>query len=175
MMKQKFLIVFVLVICSSFYARPIVLNVNTELENAKFIKIIKVLSYNEKQGLILFENDNDKKIDSAIVRGRVLSQPVTEIDQNNPTTRGKVILSGCLPAIGDKVLVVINDAKQVRLFAYEKDKYYRFWTTKLSNSLTLFTLEPPTLPIYPNDDFYNKGTSCFDGCLYPIDQIELKQ
>ncbi|PIY12170.1 MAG: hypothetical protein COZ18_02695 [Flexibacter sp. CG_4_10_14_3_um_filter_32_15] len=172
-MKSKIVVLLVLFVCSSF-ARPIVFNIQKELREAQNIVEGKILNYNTKDTKVIYQNITTGKIDTAIAIGHILSKPTFELDQNTISTN-RSILSGCVPMVGEEVLIVINDSNKVRLFAYKKDEYYRFWTPQAATSLSLFSIELPTLPIFPNDDYYNKGGVCFDGCLYPLNKIELRQ
>ncbi|WP_338791766.1 hypothetical protein [Bernardetia sp. MNP-M8] len=173
-MKSKILVLFVLFVCSSF-VKPLPFNIHKELEEAQRIVKGTILSYDTENIIIKFQNKTTNKIDSAVVAGGLLNESSKEID-NKVSVRNKLTLSGKLPAIGEEVLMVISDKNYVRLFAYEKKDYYRFWTPIMAGSLSIFHFESPALPIFPNDSYYNVGDGrCFDGCLYPIDQIELRQ
>ncbi len=158
--------------CSSF-ARPIVFDFQNEIKNAKKIVEVTVLRY--ENNTLTFRNNATSIIDSADVRCcKQLEKSVQEVDIiNNSNGRGQ-FLTMSIPAINENVLIIIDNRNEVRLFAYKRDKYYRFWTPISSNSLTLFKYEFPALPITDNKS-YNVGYGCFDGCLYPIDQLELRQ
>lgn len=172
-MKSKIVVLFVLFVCSSF-ARPFIFNIHKELKDAERIVQGTILKYD--RGLLSFKNDSTGLIESTNVSGGMLRNPARETDSLAVKENYLSILSGRFPTVGEQVLIVINDENDVRLFAYKKDGYYRFWTPKISNSVSHFAFESPVLPIFPNYSFYNPRQGlCVDGCLYPIDQLELRQ
>ena len=81
-------------------------------------------------------------------------------------------LAGKWPDPGDKVLVVINSAGRVELFAKRLNNKYRFWdptSIPFGNSVFLIPKEPEYQPIDNCDDIFpglREGyLTCTDGCL----------
>ena len=173
-MRQKFLILLVFAICSSF-ARPILFDIDKEINEAKRIVKGTIVSYDEENAQVTFLNSTTGKTETARAIGNIMAESPQESDARITNTNIS-ILTGSVPMIGQEVLMVINETNLVRLFAYEADGYYRFWTQIRAGSVSLFKFELPALPLQTRNPFYGaSGIFCIDGCLYPIDQIELKQ
>ena len=153
------------------FGKPIRIIVSDLLGSAKYIDEVVITNYDGK-GKIYFQSLKYKDTINNASCGRLIKNgwnfPYKK--QNNYWTENQ-------PFIGDKVLIVIDRNDRVKVYGKKVNMDYRLWSPLISGSIAMFDFEKPLKPIDKSklleNSNPNKNMTCWDGCLIPIDQLNL--
>ena len=169
---MKFIIatIFLLFQLHSF-GRPIRIVVSDLLGSAKYIDEVVITKYDGK-GKVYFQSLKYKDTINNASCGRQITNgwnfPYRQ-EENNWTENQ--------PFIGDTVLVIIDGYDRVKIYGKRIKNDFRLWSPLMSGSLAHFNFESPIKPVEKtkilNNSDTNKTMACWDGCLIPVDKLDL--
>ncbi len=171
MKKIAFLFAFISSIAFTANAKVKFLYIKELLRNAKTIKSIIVIGYNETTMLYKFENGNDTFKISCKVKEQSEGFRIALIKGGGML---ETDLAGSWPKVGQQVLIVISKVNHALLFANKEGGYYRFWdpnSIAFANSIFVFPKEKSFKPLKLCIDNLSikkeseSFSSCSDGCL----------
>ncbi len=167
-----FLVCSALLLLAEFaQAEPRSVDLNSELEGASVVAEVTVLQYMDDRLWI-------QSVRDTFVRAEVPYSdypgwnPKRFIQENWKNERRRTAL---WPPVGSTVLIVLNNAGTVSLFAEAVSEGYRFWSPMMTGSVALFECEPPAKVLEPfpaKGEFYKNKS--WDGCLVPVSAVKWK-
>ena len=174
-MKKSYLtIIAVLIFTISVFAESRGVYLDKEIRNSLLTEYVEITNYTDST--IVFKIIKNNKIESAKAIGGLVKQ-----GQNESNKFG----TDYWPSIGDKVLIVVSQNREVSLFATIQNKNYRFWSPIATGSLAIFSFKKPATNLsgkkgktvtlqnsrFKNTYIENYQTSYEDGCLLPINKL----
>lgn len=177
MMRLLSIVTFTFVTSFVSNAKVIVIDIKKTLQDAKTIKTIIVLGYKDSTMFYRFANSKDTL--SINCKSKQFSEPFRQTLIEKKVIL-KTDLAGKWPAVGQKIIVVINKCNRVSLFATKIGEDYRFWdpnSVAFANSIFSIPKERPYKPLVncnglgrsDNENYW----TCSDGCL--VIALELKE
>lgn len=165
----------VLIVCLLFqlhsFGKPIRIEVADLFGSAKYVDEVVITKYDGK-GNVYFQSLKFKDTINNASCGRKITNgwnfPYQQ-EENNWTENQ--------PFLGDTVLVVIDGYNRIKVYGKRIKSDFRLWSPLMSGSLAYFNFESPNRPIEKSkllsDSDTTKIMSCWDGCLIPVDKLDL--
>jgi hypothetical protein len=151
--------------------------IQKELDKAKIITVVSVNKYTDSSMLCYAMNDTFNLKYSP--RPVSILLPAMENTLNEEVLEKK--LAGQWPAIGQKVLLVIDSSDRIKLFAVQIKDQYRFWdpnSVPFSNSIFFYPKNSAYRSLNVCLQFIDEKSdylTCEDGCLVDIGVVNERQ
>ena len=168
----KIFLLFLMLIVSNYsLSKPRTVFIDTELQLAKFIGEVTVLSYTDST--INYLHGKDTLISFTLEKILFEEDRKYIIKQTHDIGEDTNYLTGSWPKTNDKVLLVTDSNNNVSLFAKKTSSYYRFWSPTygywtMSISMFVYPLPYKVLPSKKEMTTVNPESElrmCWDGCI----------
>ena len=164
-------IIFLLITTVGVFAESRAIYLDKEIRNSLLTEYVEITNYTDST--IVFKTIKNGKIGSAKAIKAVVKQ-----GQNENNKFG----TEYWPSVGDKVLIVVSQDREVSLFATIQNKNYRFWSPIPTGSSAMFLFQKPATNLSGKkgkkvtlQNTENYQTSNEEGCLLPINKLDKKQ
>ena len=154
-------------------AKPRLINLIKELDEASLILKVKIVAY-ENNALVVEEVGNSGNVYKVKYSKDPSWLPETIIEKEKFGKMYSEFYSEQWPPIGSLVLIVVDQHNIVSLFAFRLNMgAYRFWSPQMTGSYAYFECKPPSKPLPNLIDKENKFVS-IDGCLLDPSVIKIR-
>lgn len=167
-MKKIIFLLFLFGLCSLSFAKPITIDFDKELREAKSITYVQVLSYTKNRMHVKHIATGKKmKFDSKEKKGAEDMRSNMQAKYPSPDQ-----MQWYWPKVGECVLLLCDASNRIKLMAIREGDNYKFWDPIMRISGSAFYFSPPAKPTNFCNNLYPNANRCFDGCLYPVGLIE---
>jgi hypothetical protein len=161
---MRVLTILILLLSNGLSAKPITFVVSDLFGSAKFVGEVVITGYNGTSKIFFESTQYKDTISSAGC------PPPAKSGENYGDS---LYWTGNVPSTGDTVIIVVNGYNRITIFGKRIERNYRLWSPIHGRSVSMFVFEYPVLPLDTQRVSGHAGdsTSCWDGCLVPIDQF----